>query len=80
MSTLAEIFRKDAMECTAANDDKIIARFKKYLADKEAFDKKIGELKKADRKAKVDALTADLKKEANELVEQELRPGGGNDD
>ena len=73
MSELSEIFRKDPLECTEADDDKIIARIKKYLADLEAFDKTIGELKKADRKAKVDALTADLKKEADEEAEQVLK-------
>jgi hypothetical protein len=42
MSELSEIFRKDPLECTKADDDKIIARFKKFLADKKALEKKVG--------------------------------------
>ena len=39
MSTLAEIFRKDPLECTKDDDDRIIARLKKAMADYEAFEK-----------------------------------------
>jgi hypothetical protein len=73
MSTLAEIFRKDPLECTKDDDDKIIARFKEFMADKKAEEKKLEGLARAKREGKIKAWVKEQNKEADELVR-------GNDD
>jgi hypothetical protein len=70
MSELSEIFRKDPLECTKADDDKIIARFKKFLADKKALEKKLEGLAQAQREGTIKAWVKEQNKEADELVEE----------
>jgi hypothetical protein len=56
MSQLSDIFLKPALECTAADDEKIIAYFKDFRINRKAF-KKTGERKKTrTKKAKVDQI------------------------
>ena len=60
MSALSEIFLKDPLLCTDADDEKIIAYFKDFRINRKAF-KKTGERKKVRaRKAKVDPCQIDL--------------------
>jgi hypothetical protein len=75
MSTLSEIFRKDPLECTEADDDKIIARLKEFMADKKAFEKTLEGLARAQREGKIKAWVKEQNKEADELVVMR-----GNDD
>jgi hypothetical protein len=63
MSELSEIFRKDPLECSPADDDKIIARLKKYMADKEAFVKKLEGLAQAQREGKIKAWVKEQNKD-----------------
>ena len=49
MSELSEIFRKDPLECTEADDDKIIAHIKNISDRPEGVRENDGELKKAER-------------------------------
>jgi hypothetical protein len=56
MSALSEIFLKDPLLCSAADDDKIIAYFKDFRINRKAF-KKTGERKKTrTKKVKVDQI------------------------
>jgi hypothetical protein len=60
MSALSEIFLKDPLLCTEADDDKIIAYFKDFRINRKAF-KKTGERKKRrTKKVKVDPRQIDL--------------------
>jgi hypothetical protein len=60
MSELSEIFLKPPLECSPADDEKIIAYFKDFRINRKAF-KKTGERKKTrTKKVKIDPAQIDL--------------------